>query len=219
MGSPGTDDSFNDSIADYQANEVALDYNAGLVGALARMYSAYGGTPLADESFPLPDTAYSCRNEYGAFFDLYSDNATGLSASVFLENRSGWPARVSDQLKFRYYFTLDAADVSDITTTLGTAPAGTKISAPTVYDAARRIYYVTVDATGTKIFPGYAYGLAGPEIRFTIGSRSSRWSSANDWSARWDATYTGGYGGHDYAPNVPVYEGAAASKLCGNEPA
>lgn len=34
--------SYNDSISDYVANEVAIDYNAGLVGAAAGLYSIYG---------------------------------------------------------------------------------------------------------------------------------------------------------------------------------
>ena len=33
---------------DYIANEVALDYNAGLTGALARQVGLQGGDPLSD---------------------------------------------------------------------------------------------------------------------------------------------------------------------------
>jgi len=36
------------SRSDYVRNEVACDYNAGLVGALARLYLLYGGNPLSD---------------------------------------------------------------------------------------------------------------------------------------------------------------------------
>ena len=41
------------TATDYVMNEVATDYNAGLTGALARMYQEFGGTPLA--SFPARD--------------------------------------------------------------------------------------------------------------------------------------------------------------------
>ncbi|NJN59282.1 MAG: hypothetical protein HC879_18175 [Leptolyngbyaceae cyanobacterium SL_5_9] len=40
--------SYVDSRTDYHTNEVALDYNAALTGALARMYSNFGGNPLSD---------------------------------------------------------------------------------------------------------------------------------------------------------------------------
>lgn len=42
------DSAYEDVRADYIGNEVALDYNAGLTGALARLYSQYGGDPLTD---------------------------------------------------------------------------------------------------------------------------------------------------------------------------
>lgn len=42
------DNAYQDVRSDYIANEVALDYNAGLTGALARMYDNFGGDPLTD---------------------------------------------------------------------------------------------------------------------------------------------------------------------------
>ena len=42
------DFAYEDRRADYRANEVALDYNAGFTGALARMYTEFGGNPLTD---------------------------------------------------------------------------------------------------------------------------------------------------------------------------
>ncbi|NEQ30839.1 MAG: hypothetical protein F6K04_07535 [Leptolyngbya sp. SIO4C5] len=50
VGGPNKPDDFayQDSRTDYIANEVALDYNAGLTGALARLVDAFGGTPLSN---------------------------------------------------------------------------------------------------------------------------------------------------------------------------
>ncbi len=215
-GSPTTSDGFNDAIDDFVANEVALDYNAGLVGALAKMYSQYGGSPIPDSSFPLPDKPYTCKDEWGAFIIFYSSSSAGIGPSVYFENRTGWPARPSSQMKFRYFFTLDAANISDISASLGAGvPVGTTLSGPTLWDA--NVYYFTLDLTGVPIYPSYAYGPSGPEVRFNITSASNSWNSANDWSAQnWDATFKGGYGSHVYAPNIPVYEGS--TKRCGNEP-
>lgn len=50
VGGPTAADDFayKDDGTDFIANEVALDYNAGLTGALARMVDNFGGTPLSD---------------------------------------------------------------------------------------------------------------------------------------------------------------------------
>ncbi len=44
------DGAYQDSRLDYRGNETAIDYNAAFTGALARMYSKYGGTPLSNEA-------------------------------------------------------------------------------------------------------------------------------------------------------------------------
>jgi hypothetical protein len=51
VGGPSSpnDSSYVDSRSNYITNEVGLDYNAGLTGALAWMYSNYGGTPLSNQ--------------------------------------------------------------------------------------------------------------------------------------------------------------------------
>jgi len=46
VGGPDGSDSYVDRLDDYQCNEVANDYNAGFVGALAKMYEKYGGEPI-----------------------------------------------------------------------------------------------------------------------------------------------------------------------------
>ncbi len=50
VGGPASvnDFDYTDDRTDYIRNEVALDYNAGLTGALARMYEEFGGNPLSD---------------------------------------------------------------------------------------------------------------------------------------------------------------------------
>jgi len=50
VGGPSSADDFayRDRRNDYIANEVALDYNAGLTGALVRQYGELGGEPLSD---------------------------------------------------------------------------------------------------------------------------------------------------------------------------
>ncbi len=215
VGSPNTDDSYNDSINDYVANEVDVDYNAGLVGALARMYQEFGGTPIPDNSFPLPDKPHSAKDEWPVFVKTYWQGQGGIQLSLNLENRSSWPSHPSDKLKIRYFFTLDAADISDISVSLGISPAGTAVSGPVLWDTANKIYYVTVDFTGIWIYPGYMWNFGGPEAIVNINSKSNNWVSANDWSFQdWDSDYISG--DRKYAPNIPMYEGSVM--LAGSEP-
>ncbi len=49
VGGPASanDSDYQDVRNDYIRNEVALDYNAGFTGALARMYDTFGGQPLS----------------------------------------------------------------------------------------------------------------------------------------------------------------------------
>lgn len=214
VGSPTATDGFNDSIEDYEANEVAIDYNAGLVGALAKMYSDFGGTPIADSKFPLADKPYEPKDEWPVFAGTYYDGADATQFTLTVENRSAWPARPTNNLKMRYFFTLEADDPSDI---FIKAPEGLKITGPTVWNKDSKIYYITLDFTGEWIFPGYGWEVAGPEVNFTIGSSSGNWDASNDWSYKdWDSKYVNGT--REYAPNMPLYEGDT-EKLAGNEPA
>lgn len=50
VGGPNAPDDFayEDSRSNYITNEVALDYNAGFTGVLARMVDTFGGTPLSN---------------------------------------------------------------------------------------------------------------------------------------------------------------------------
>jgi len=174
VGGPKTpDDSYTDDRGDWVMNEVATDYNASLTGALARLYREFGGVPLA--VFPPQET----REE-----ELFLQAALNASGTNFSEvkalvvNRSGWPARLTDKLTFRYFFMLDGT----------TTPAQISVSAPfnecagtsgpTQWSAS--IYYVTVNCAGVRIYPG-GQSVYRKEVQFRITS-SGTWDPSNDWS-------------------------------------
>ncbi len=52
VGGPGLDDSYEDDRADFVKNEVACDYNSGLVGALAYLSSIYSANMTILDDFP-----------------------------------------------------------------------------------------------------------------------------------------------------------------------
>jgi endoglucanase len=222
-GSPGSDDSFTDDVNAYVNTEPATDYNAGLVGALAKMYALYGGAPLTEAQMNAqlaadnPDYPRTCADEFLVETKINASGANFTEISAYLNNRSGWPARNSNQLKFRYYFTLDSANISDVTVSSNYAN-GTTISGPTLWNAANNVYYVTVDYSGLNLYPGGQSPASRREVQFRLAS-SGAWNPANDHSfTGWTTTYNYPNSGYSYAANAPVYEGAANVKLCGSEP-
>ncbi|MFZ5988341.1 MAG: glycoside hydrolase family 9 protein [Bacillota bacterium] len=216
VGSVNNNDGFNDSINDYVSNEVAIDYNSGLVGALARMYMEFGGNPIPEDQFPLPDKPYEPKHEWAVFAGLNSNGTNGTNFSCRVENRTAWPARPTDKLKIRYFLTLDTDDISDVYITVKQTDL-CKAEGPNLWDEANKVYYFTLDFTNTWIYPGCAWEAGGPQIDFLIGSKSNKWDPSNDWSFKnWDDTYKNEI--RKYAPNIPMYNGDNFVKVSGNEP-
>jgi hypothetical protein len=222
-GSPGSDDSFTDDVGAYVNTEPAVDYNAGFVGALAKMSQLYGGTPLTDAQLAAqlatdnPAYPHTCADEFLVEAKINASSANFTEISAYLNNRSGWPARNSNQLKFRYYFTLDSGSISDVTLNTN-YPNGATVSGPTLWNAANKVYYVTVDFTGVNLYPGGQSPASRREVQFRL-TNAVAWNPANDHSyTGWTTTYPYPNTGYSYAANMPVYEGASNVKLCGTEP-
>jgi hypothetical protein len=181
VGGPGKNDSYNDDRTDYVSNEVACDYNAALVGALAKMYWLYGWSPLPDFPQDYFKPLEQRRDEYFVRGRLLSETATSTEIIVQLTNRSAWPATVKDKLSLRYFFDLTEtfAAGENITVTLGTHEGAT-LSGPFPWSG--NVYYILIDFTGTKIYPG---GRAECEkiADFTLRAPTdASWDPTNDWS-------------------------------------
>jgi len=102
VGGPDSTDNYTDDISNYTCNEVACDYNAGFVGLLAKMYKLYGGSP---------DPKFNGIEEVpeDEIFVEAGVNASGnnfIEIKAIVNNKSGWPARVCENLSFRYLSTL-----------------------------------------------------------------------------------------------------------------
>lgn len=205
VGGPGRDDSYTDEIGNYVNNEIACDYNAGFVGALAKVYKQYGGTPIANF------TAIEEKTN-DEFFVEAGINASGnnfVEIKALLNNRSGWPAKVGDKLSFNYFIDITEAvklgytkDSFTVTTNYN---SGAVVSKLLPWDEANNIYYVNVDFTGTKIYPG---GLSAyrKEIQFRIAGpqNTNFWDSTNDYSF---ADLTGVTSGATVKTSyIPVYD-------------
>ncbi len=208
VGGPSSTDAYTDSRSDYVQNEVATDYNAGFTGALARLYQEFGGTALTN--FPQPETP-----DDDEFFVQAGVNATGngfTEIKAVLINKSGWPARVLDKGSFRYFFTLESGvSASQITLTTNYNQCGAgSVSGPFLWSGST--YYVKIDCTGTKVYPGGQSAFK-KEVQFRVAS-SGAWDPSNDWSYTGVSMTPGG------APvkvqNITVYDNGV--KVFGNEP-
>jgi hypothetical protein len=182
--SSASDTAYTDDRTNYVTNEVALDYNAGFTGALARRVKEKGGTPLAN--FPQPEKP---DDEFFVEASVNQQGSGFTEIRALLNNRSAFPAAGSQFLSFRYYVDLTetlAAGIqpSQILVTSNYSQDA-KLSALKPYDAARRIYYVEADFTGTLIMPGSSSTYR-KEVQFRMslpnGAPAGAWNPANDYS-------------------------------------
>jgi len=205
-GPSAANDQYTDDRSNYVNNEVATDYNAGFTGAVARFAQEFSSTPLAN--FPQPEAVVG--NE---IFPEASINASGSNFTeikLYLNNQSGWPARMGDKLSFRYYFTLESGVTpSQITLTANynqcLAPSG-----PTQHSGST--YYITINCTGVKIYPGGQSNYR-KEVQFRIAS-SGAWDPTNDWSYTGVSTTPGST--PVLVQRIPVYDNGL--RVFGTEP-
>lgn len=188
VGGPDANDQHNDVTTDYVSNEVAIDYNATLVGALAGLYTYYGQGqgPLA--AFPPrePET-----EPYFAEAKIEQENGERTQVTLTLHNESMHPPHFEYGLSARYYFDIRellaaGQDISDASlevmydeqkTGYG---AATKLTGPVPVDAAKGVYYVEFGWAGYPI-----YGKR--DLHFALIARQdsqwkAHWDPSNDWS-------------------------------------
>lgn len=214
-GGPGRDDSYTDDINNYTNNEVACDYNAGFVGVLAKLYGKYGGDPIPDFTAMEEVT----NDEFYAEAGINASGSNFIEIKALLNNCSGWPARMGDQLSFKYFVDITEAvnagyTAKDfkITTNYN---QGAAVSQLLPWDEANNLYYVNVDFTGTKIYPG-GQSAYKKEVQFRITgpANTAFWDNSNDYS------YTGlngvTSGNVVKTTYIPVYD--AGVKVFGDEP-
>jgi endoglucanase len=183
VGGPGQDDSYHDKIDDYVSNEVACDYNAGFVGALAGLANEHGVSTVAD--LKAMETPSNEENHIESAINAKGPNFIEIKALLY--NQTGWPARADDKLSFRYFFDIseliaNGASAGDIT--VSTAyNQGAKLDGPFPWKNSQTLYYVTLDFAGTLIYPG-GQSAHKKEAQFRIAGppNTSYFDAGNDWS-------------------------------------
>jgi endoglucanase len=223
-GGPSTTDDFaydpNDR-SDFKRNEVAVDYNAGLTSALARMYGVYGGSPIADALFPPTEPV---TEEFLVGAKVNANGSGFLEIKAVLQNKSTTPAQARSDLRFRYFVDLSELYAAGFTAANVTVTApfnqGSGVTQMKPFgDPTKRIFYVEAAFDGVVIYPGGQSEFR-KEVQFRMtvpAAAASIWNNANDhsWNPAY-ATNTQEFG--LTAPNIPVYGGNGA-RLFGQEPA
>ena len=220
VGGPNEDGSYEDDRQNYINNEVATDYNAGFTAMLCKMVDKYGGK--TDPSFPPkeehdgPEFYVECTSK-GA-------ESSGITVSFKITNHSAWPARVQDNISFRYYMDLSEVkaaganpedvvircdrDQSAMYASSGVKPA--EISKVQHYDG--DIYYVEVTLPDGRAVLPISEGMQQCEILLALvmPNYGSGWDATNDFSnkdiltAKTTTTADGTVHGI-VTPYVPVY--------------
>jgi len=213
VGGPSATDQPDDLTTDYVLNEVAVDYNAAFVGALAGLYQYYGQSQAMTAFTPSAEPA---GTPYYATAALNQDTGQGTQLTVSINNEADQPPHFESDLSARVYFDISSIyaagqTISDVSTPVYYDAADqidgrpTSISAPTQWGGADScLYYVTVD------WPGDQIGLP-PSRALEFGINSAIGPNYKYyWSSAASPGFTGLAAG-SYAstpdPYIPVYAG------------
>ena len=208
VGGPASANDFDyvDDRSDYVANEVSCDYNAGFVASLGWLAREYGGSPLPDAIFPPAEDAYG--NEMFVEASIVEETGASTTIACVLNNRSAWPARMSEALAYRIYLDLSEVfeagyGIEDVFVESGLLDGGTVGSLQSA-NASTNLWFVEVAYDGELIGPGTATGFR-RDSRITIGldGPASAWSSDNDPSI---AGLPLGQSAPEKTAMIPVYD-------------
>ena len=189
VGGPSSTDQPDDVTTDFVLNEVAVDYNAAMVGALAGLYQYYGQSQTMTNFAPPAEPA---GTPYYASASLNQDSNQGTQLTVTVNNVADEPPHFQSGMSARVYFDISSLvkagqSISAVSTPVYYDAAGqidgtpTAISAPTQWgDANSCVYYVTVnwgnDQIGLPPSRAFEFGInaaMGPGYKFYWSSAAS----------------------------------------------
>ena len=190
VGGPDKTGAFNDDRNDYVYTEVATDYNAGYTAMLCKMIELYGGT--VDPNFP-PKEVHDAP-EFFVEASSKGADSQGITISFKLTNHTAWPARIEDNVSFRYYMDLSEViaagknpedlvircDRDQAQMYSGVKPA--EISKPKKYSG--DIYYIEINFPDGRAILPISEGSHQCEeiIAIVMPDYGNGWDASNDFS-------------------------------------
>ena len=202
---PDTDDYHNDVITDYVYNEVAIDYNAGFVGALAGFLEYYVDEDATIEAWEPPKEEE--KLELYTTSKIEQNSGERTQVTLQLNNMSSQPPKIYDSFSMRYFFNISelteaGQSIADVSYTVfydesSYNDGAATVTGPIAWDADNGIYYMDIAWKDISIWGDL-------EIQFALmGAQDSNWTahwdSSNDWG------FTDMTTSMDYSPYVPLY--------------
>ena len=210
VGGPDSKDWHRDITKDYVYNEVAVDYNAAVVGDLAGLYYYYGTEDMKpEENFPPKEEP---KTSFWIEGNITQENNERSQITVRVHNDTTQPPRYlyTESLKARYYFDItelieagqSIADVrtevyyDEVQSTTDMKESAT-VSQPIHHEG--NIYYIEIDWTGTLF-----HGSRALQFGILVGqdqNYESNWDATNDYSRK-GLELSEEFG---YTDRIPVY--------------
>ncbi len=191
VGGPDSTDWHRDITKDYVYNEVAVDYNAGIVGDLAALYKWYGTKDMKpDEDFPPKEPE---KTDFWIEGNVVQENVERTQVTVRVHNDTTQPPKYlyTEKLKARYYFDISelvakGQSIKDVRTEVyydevqstTDMKESAKVSQP--IHLKDNVYYVEMDWTGTLW-----HGARALQFGILVGQDAeyeSNWDATNDYS-------------------------------------
>jgi endoglucanase len=206
VGGPDASGNYTDTVADYTANEVACDYNAGFTGLLAAMYSVYHGQTRVDFGAVEP-----VEQEYNVEASINAQGEGFIEVKTIVYNMTAWPARAATDLEVRYFVDLSELyeagyDASDVQITTNYMQSGS-IDGLKVWNEENHIYYLSIIYDDGALYPG-GQSQYKSEVQVRLIGPGGIWDNSNDFSFAGLASGSGEYLG--------LYEGGEL--VFGSEP-
>jgi len=201
VGGPSSTDVPDDVTTDFVLNEVAIDYNASLVGALAGLETYYGSevtqpmtnfTPPAFAQGNCQEYSDSCSAAYFTTATLNQNSDQSTQITLNINNDADEPPHLQTGMSVQVFFDISSMyaagqNISDLSTPVYYDAAdqafgsATSISAPVQWGGADScVYYVTINwgSDGIGLPPSFAFEFAfvdalGPSYKYYWSSASS----------------------------------------------
>lgn len=209
-GGPDLKDEHVDETTDYVYNEVAIDYNAAFVGALAGLYEYFGSDSPATPWAPTPEPR---TDAYVARAKVEQENSARTQVSLEISNYSVHPPAFVDDLSLRYYFDIselveNGQSIDDVSVALyydeaktmpGSNGKGVQVIGPRSAGIGN-VYYVEISWDGVPF-----YGKREVQIGL-IAAQNSQWITT--WDPTNDPSRQGLNGDElTLSEAIPVYRG------------
>lgn len=189
VGGPDTKDYHDDATNDFVYNEVAVDYSAAFVGALAGLCTYYGAGQQANSGF---STAETPINPFFVEAVSNQESSQGTQITITLHADTTQPPQFVSGLKVRYFFDISellavGQSISAVSAVIyydqnvnETGGGPVAVNGPFAWNGSTTLYYYEFDWSAYAIWTtrDLEFGL-----NAAIGSDYLfHWDPTNDWS-------------------------------------